>query len=471
MSLRIKFIVALLVTSLASVALVGLVAHHRLMARFNDIVLARAAQNFRGDVGSYWLTYGSWDEGQRVETFRHFSQRRLASMKQSRLPPDPARRFEIDTGGAAEAAALPRWSAASAEASPVDPPGHTPVVRGEPPFRFILFDPSGRVLNTQHEPSRVIPAAEQRRSIPVVVEGRIVAFASPVGILNFSPADRSYIAAVWDANAWGMAAAALIAVGLGLLVGNRMSQSLRQLTGAVKAMQDGTLHQQVDIASRDEVGVLAHAFNAMSRDLAASHQRLLDSHRTISRQAEQLAELAVRDSLTGLHNRRHFDELAQAMYDHSHRYGQPLVIALADIDHFKRINDGFSHATGDAVLREIAALLRAHIRSSDLVARYGGEEFAFAFPESQLDAAAECCERLQQSIAAHPWRNIHPELAVTMSFGVTADVSAGGVEAMLAAADHLLYAAKTQGRNRVVRSEDNAGSTTVPTALLALQGQ
>ncbi|UZE51356.1 GGDEF domain-containing protein [Rhodopseudomonas sp. P2A-2r] len=262
-----------------------------------------------------------------------------------------------------------------------------------------------------------------------------------------------------------------MAIGLGLLIGNGMSKSLRQLTCAVNAMQNGTLDQQVNITSRDEVGVLAHAFNAMSRDLAASHRKLLEPHLTISRQAEQLAEMAIRDSLTGLHNRRHFDDVAQAMYDQSQRYGHPFVIVLADIDHFKRINDGFSHATGDAVLREVGMLLCRHIRSSDIVARYGGEEFAFAFPESTIDAAVDCCERLRNDIASHSWRTIHPDLAVTMSFGVTADMSAGGVEGMIAAADHLLYAAKVQGRNRVCRYDRHEAPVAEVTAEPALQSQ
>jgi diguanylate cyclase (GGDEF)-like protein len=216
----------------------------------------------------------------------------------------------------------------------------------------------------------------------------------------------------------------------------------------------------VAIASRDEVGVLARAFNAMSDELAQSHERLQASYRTISQQADQLREQAIRDALTGLYNRRYFDERAAWMYQQSIRYGHPMAVAIGDVDNFKTINDKFSHAIGDAVLRELSDLLRQHLRSSDLAARYGGEEFVFAFPQTGIAEAAECCERLRQIIAAHPWRQIHPDLAVTISLGVAAEQAPGGIEPMLAAADHQLYAAKLMGRNRVSQSGDDAAVAT-----------
>jgi len=129
---------------------------------------------------------------------------------------------------------------------------------------------------------------------------------------------------------------------------------------------------------------------------------------------------------------------------------RPLSVMIGDIDFFKKINDRFSHATGDAVLRQVGAILREHTRGSDVVARYGGEEFVIAFPETELDEAAAFCERLRQKIESHPWRDIHADLAVTMSMGLNGDVGLGSVEKMLAAADALLYQAKHAGRNRVL---------------------
>lgn len=214
-------------------------------------------------------------------------------------------------------------------------------------------------------------------------------------------------------------------------------------------MERGTLRQRVEMNSRDEVGVLANAFNRMSEELAQSHAALAESNRQIRAQAEQLRELSVRDALTQLHNRRHFDEQAGQLYDLAQRHDQPFAVMIGDIDFFKRINDGFSHAMGDTVLRQVAELLRGHIRHTDLVARYGGEEFVIAFPQTALPQAEMLCEKLRGVIEAHDWAALHPRLRVTMSMGVYANLAAGSVEAMLREADLLLYRAKESGRNRV----------------------
>jgi diguanylate cyclase (GGDEF)-like protein len=469
MSLRIKFIAALLATSLLSVALVGVVAHGRLMRQFDELTLQRAARNFRGDVASYWLTYGSWEAGQRIEPFRHFTQRRKALLGPIELRPRIANPDGKgpDLGGANDAEAIAPWSPPLVEASaPLGAlPDDGPPPRDAPPFRFVLFDPTGKILGPVPEIGRALRPDEQQGAIPISVEGRIVAFAAPHGLVNFSGADRAYLAAVWDALGWGTAAAALMAIALGLLVGTGMSRSLRKLTVAVRNMQGGTLRQRVDNKSRDEVGELARAFNAMSDELAESHAQLQASHLTISQQAEQLQEQAIRDSLTGLANRRHFDDLAGRMYDHALRHHRPMAVAIGDVDYFKRINDEFSHAIGDAVLRELGELMRLHLRSSDLAARYGGEEFVFAFPDSDLDEAAECCERLRHSIERHPWHELHVDLKVTMSLGLTGNLALGGVQSMLAAADRLLYEAKISGRNRLCRPAEDRSSTSASRAL------
>jgi len=123
---------------------------------------------------------------------------------------------------------------------------------------------------------------------------------------------------------------------------------------------------------------------------------------------------------------------------------------IGDIDFFKQVNDRFSHAVGDAVLKEIATILLAATRTTDLVARYGGEEFVIAFVETPQAEAEALCERLRQAIEDHSWAAIDPKLSVTMSMGLCGDLSIGSAEAMLSAADQCLYMAKEQGRNRVV---------------------
>jgi diguanylate cyclase (GGDEF)-like protein len=130
-------------------------------------------------------------------------------------------------------------------------------------------------------------------------------------------------------------------------------------------------------------------------ELQARYAQLQEQNQTILQQAAMLQEISVRDGLTKLYNRRHFDEQAALLFAGAKRYDQPLTIMLGDIDHFKKVNDQFSHATGDEVLRQVARLLQDNTRASDIVARYGGEEFVLALPQTPLPQAAAFCEKLR----------------------------------------------------------------------------
>jgi diguanylate cyclase (GGDEF)-like protein len=123
---------------------------------------------------------------------------------------------------------------------------------------------------------------------------------------------------------------------------------------------------------------------------------------------------------------------------------------MADLDDFKKVNDRFSHAVGDAALRSLAKLLSAQVRHTDLVARFGGEEFVLVLVQTDANAALNVCEKLRTAVERHAWDAIHPGLAITLSIGVCADTTLPGYERMLAAADRNLYLAKAGGRNRVV---------------------
>jgi len=167
----------------------------------------------------------------------------------------------------------------------------------------------------------------------------------------------------------------------------------------------------------------------------------------------ELEHQATRDTLTGLFNRRHADEFLARELLRARRHGHALSVALADIDFFKQVNDSHSHAVGDRVLRRVASLLSSAVRGTDLVARYGGEEFLFCFTDTGQDEAAEICESLRRAVESVDWPSVSPGLTVTMSFGIATAQGAGDVEAVLAAADRRLYAAKHRGRNRVVAAD------------------
>ncbi|WP_456449117.1 tetratricopeptide repeat-containing diguanylate cyclase [Thiolapillus sp.] len=165
---------------------------------------------------------------------------------------------------------------------------------------------------------------------------------------------------------------------------------------------------------------------------------------------EKLEKLSQEDQLTGLFNRRYLIQQLKHEFCRAHRNQQPLSVVLCDIDHFKRINDRWSHAMGDQVLKIIAGLLRDNVREGDLVARYGGEEFVLAFPQTAGREALLACENIRRAIEKHPWPELHPELTVTLSFGISDQTSLKDFEAMLHDADLCLYRAKHNGRNQCV---------------------
>ncbi|MDR1686270.1 MAG: GGDEF domain-containing protein [Desulfovibrio sp.] len=176
------------------------------------------------------------------------------------------------------------------------------------------------------------------------------------------------------------------------------------------------------------------------------------------RNAERFAVMRARaeyDSLTGIYNRRHFEELLEDEMQRLSRHGRPLSVLMADVDHFKRVNDTWGHKTGDAVLREIAALLTDGIRGTDCCARYGGEEFVILLPYTDAEEAASLAERIRKRTEENFFTaEGGVPLQLTISFGVSGigPMDALSREELLSAADGALYAAKRQGRNRTCRA-------------------
>ncbi len=159
-----------------------------------------------------------------------------------------------------------------------------------------------------------------------------------------------------------------------------------------------------------------------------------------------LQDLATRDYLTGLPNRRHFFELG---YKALQRENGPVAMAMLDVDHFKRVNDTYGHDAGDQALRAIANAIALHARPQDVVARFGGEEFCLLVPGMSLAAAEVFFESLRASIASLHINLKHQVLRVTMSIGVCHS-SGGDLHALISEADRLLYLGKANGRNQVV---------------------
>ncbi|NVD74088.1 diguanylate cyclase [Duganella sp. BJB1802] len=465
MSLRTKFMLALLLTGLAAVAMVGGLAYVGMTKKVDVIRRQHAADTFYEGMSAYLQKYGSWQAAGGQEAFDEFMHSRRGA--QGNRPPPPGQDGEERPGppqggerpGARQGDDHPgppqgeeRQGPPQGDESPRGDDRPPPPRRGgEPPYHFIAADQDYRVLlgGGAYRHGELLPESARKDARAVMVNGRVAAYISPEGVFTPSKQEMQYIDAMREALLAGVTAAAALAVLLGVLLSRGLSRKLSHLTGAVRAMHGGSLLQRVPVEGKDEVAALASAFNDMSEQLARSHEELKESHQTILAQAEQMRELSVRDALTKLHNRRHFDEHATTLFSHAVRHKRPLSVVIGDIDFFKRINDQFSHATGDAVLRQVGEILRSHMRLSDLVARYGGEEFVIAFPETELPQAAALCDKLRNLIEGFPWHEVHPDLKVTMSMGVYADLAAGTAEAMLQKADALLYRAKQTGRNRV----------------------
>jgi two-component system, cell cycle response regulator len=176
-----------------------------------------------------------------------------------------------------------------------------------------------------------------------------------------------------------------------------------------------------------------------------------DELRHLARVVARL-ESANRDALTGLLNRGWMDEELPSLVERYDRAELPITCAFVDVDHFKRVNDTFSHAVGDEVLSAIARLLMLGVRDADPCVRYGGEEILLFLPGSDEAHALDASERIRASIAAHDWGRTAPGLTVTASIGVAERGRGESVRDWVDRADAALYAAKRAGRNRVFRA-------------------
>jgi diguanylate cyclase (GGDEF)-like protein len=231
-----------------------------------------------------------------------------------------------------------------------------------------------------------------------------------------------------------------------LLDGPDACQVLRVRAAALEAR-----YLLLRAAGRFEEALDAHvAFHEASRAYVDDRANALDHERLRERERSAAFErLSLTDSLTGLPNRRFVETRLAGEVRRFGLRGESLCVAVLDVDHFKSINDRFSHGVGDKTLQTIASLLRDDIRPFDMAARLGGEEFLLAFPGNQLEQGVAACERLRLRLAAHDWSGCHADLRVTASFGVVEATGGATIEQLIQLADAALYRAKHNGRNRV----------------------
>ena len=235
----------------------------------------------------------------------------------------------------------------------------------------------------------------------------------------------------------------------------------------INRRRDGSrYHEEQTIAPVvDEAGDITH-FIAIKQDvtrrqrneaaLAQAHTELEARVAEVESLSRLLHEQAVRDPLTGLHNRRFLNEAIARDVARTVRSGEPLAVAIIDVDNFKQVNDRFGHGVGDLVLKALADVLRSQVRASDLACRLGGEEFVVVLPGAPLVVAEQCANRWRRAFAAAVVETGSGlQVQATVSIGVALHHGAhDAFERTLSRADAALYEAKRAGRNRVVLSEE-----------------
>lgn len=320
--------------------------------------------------------------------------------------------------------------------------------------RLVAVRPDGNAILAIGAPVDGVPAAALRRL--EAAEGTSVAYDAGDGVAVLGavanvpgtewmvvaelPASSAYADIRQLRNATVLLLLVLLAVvgtlayALGLLI----VLPLERLSRAAKQVQDGDLEVEVPPSGRGEISQLTAVFNDMVRGLRDGRAKL--------------ERLSVTDDLTGLANRRFLTAELEREVQRSERHGRALAVLMLDVDHFKSFNDTHGHPAGDAVLQQLAILLRKSARAVDTVARYGGEEFLLILPETPANEAAKVATRICKAVAAHRFvlDAEHTEVSVTVSVGyATFPANAKSPDGLIEAADQALYTSKAAGRNRV----------------------
>src|SRR5262245_17057350 len=229
-----------------------------------------------------------------------------------------------------------------------------------------------------------------------------------------------------------------------------LSLVYRWLTAAVAAALSIALLAAWQVRANRRLRREARLREDAERGLRQTNERLQEGIEGIRALQTKLEELAIRDPLTGLYNRRYLDDALERELQRAQRQGYPVSVLVIDIDHFKQLNDIHGHQAGDEVLTALARELHQRVRTDDLACRWGGEEFVLVLPTMSIEAAAERADALRLAFAASAVRYRDMNLNATISVGAAAYPDHGlSVRDLLGAADNALYRAKSDGRNCV----------------------
>lgn len=320
------------------------------------------------------------------------------------------------------------------------------------PWQMTSYDASGQVVRTSYSPLAI---AGGTSLVLIVLYGVAAGFISLWHNLPKSAGSGTEVpdkVAVTGAQLDAELAAILTFIRSYLGANEAYAQSLIQ---ANKKLPASVTSEQVQMI----VKFLIAENEKMHRDASNLKKNLEQSQSQIEKLRVSLAEaeeMGIRDELTALNNRRGFDASLGKQIAEAHARKTPLCLAMADIDHFKKVNDNFGHLVGDEILKMFASLLSGSVKEEDFVARYGGEEFAIILPHTKLEEAKQLTERIRTKFEAKKLAvNKSGQLIgkITASFGVAQLAEGDTARTLLWRADAKLYEAKSGGRNRVVVCE------------------
>ncbi|WP_108126605.1 GGDEF domain-containing protein [Saccharospirillum mangrovi] len=229
--------------------------------------------------------------------------------------------------------------------------------------------------------------------------------------------------------------------------------NMEQLRASLNDSIDGLLSLLNDFQTQTRNSLIA--MNRRQQELNQHLDALQEDNHRLIKQVTQEREIARRDPLTQLPNRQGFDQRLAQEIARSDRYGQPLSVALIDVDHFKQINDRYGHLAGDRVLRILAKEMHSQLRKTDFLARYGGEEFVILLPESDQNSALAAIEKMREHISQCPFHFQDSPVKISISAGIAVHQPNEEAEHWLHRADKALYQSKDGGRNRTTVSDEN----------------
>ncbi len=241
---------------------------------------------------------------------------------------------------------------------------------------------------------------------------------------------------------------------ISLVSGRRISAPIYQLKKQVDHFKKDFKAVQPPERITDEISMLQQSFHEMSRAMIEKSEDLTVALTELALANEDLSALTVEDGLTGVKNRRYFNNKIESEIKRATRLNETLSLLMIDLDHFKKVNDTYGHEAGDMCLKQAAQIMKKHaIRSGDAVTRYGGEEFCLILPNTDVKGARIVAEKIRKEMEATPVIYKNDTIRITLSVGVAGSTAKAGKESLeniTSHADAALYRAKDTGRNKVV---------------------